>query len=230
MNDQLDLFPFEIEESTGNLVALGGDLHPNRLLAAYRKGAFPWYSEHEPIQWWSPNPRFVLFPSKLQVSHSMKPLLNQRRFRVTVDTHFEAVMTECARIKRNGQLGAWITADMLEAYVGLHGRGYAHSVEVWDGETMAGGLYGLAIGHIFFGESMFSRVSNASKYGLITLVRWLEAHGFDLIDCQQETAHLGSLGAQAMPRTQFLKILQHGILQDQVPRLWTHEFEEWLTP
>jgi leucyl/phenylalanyl-tRNA--protein transferase len=219
MEDESDLFPFNIREINRPLVALGGDVVPERLLAAYKKGAFPWYNEGEMIQWWSPNPRFVLFPSELRVSHSMKPLLRKRRFRVTVDTCFETVISECARIKRRREAGTRITRDLHEGFVGLHKLGYAHSVEVWDGDVLAGGLYGLAIGSIFFGESMFARVSNASKYGFITLVRWLQAQGYDLIDCQQKSAHLGSLGARPVRRTEFLKLLHLSVLGETAPRL-----------
>lgn len=227
MADQNDLFPLIIGPKTGNVVAFGGDVKPERLLAAYNKGAFPWYNEGEPTQWWSPDPRFVLFPSELRVSHSMKSLLKKRRFRVTIDTHFEAVISECARIERHGVLGTWITRDLHKGFVELHGLGHAHSVEVWDGDKLAGGLYGLAIGSIFFGESMFARASNASKYGFIMFVRWLYTQGFDLIDCQQETDHLGSLGAKPVKRTEFLKLLQRGVRQETAPRLWTREFQDW---
>jgi leucyl/phenylalanyl-tRNA--protein transferase len=227
MADQNDLFPLIIGSKTGNVVAFGGDVKPERLLAAYKKGAFPWYNEGEAIQWWSPDPRFVLYPTELRISHSMKPLIKKRRFRVTVDTQFEAVVSACARIERHGALGTWITKDLHEGFVGLHDLGYAHSVEVWDGDVLVGGLYGMAIGRIFFGESMFARVSNASKYGFITLVRWLQTQGFDLIDCQQKTDHLGSLGARSIRRTQFMKLLDRCVLQEAKPRPWTQEFEDW---
>jgi len=227
MDDLGDLFPLVLRQKTSNLVALGGDLLPDRLLAAYKKGIFPWYSEDEPVLWWSPDPRFVLFPSELRVSHSMKPLLKKRRFRVTVDTQFATVIVECARIKRHGQFGTWITSDMLEAYIRLHNLGFAHSVEVWDGDALVGGLYGLGLGRVFFGESMFARASNASKYGFITLVQWLESRSFVLIDCQQETEHLGSLGARPIPRSEFRQLLDRYVQPETESGGWTNNFEEW---
>lgn len=186
---------------------MGGDLSIPRLLKAYRQGIFPWYNAGEPIAWWSPNPRFVLFPDQLKVSKSMRPYFNQKKFTVTLDQHFERVMRACAQRPRRPYEGTWINEDMVAAYTELHHLGYAHSVEVWQDDELVGGLYGIALGRVFFGESMFARVSNASKFGFITLVRTLQARGFELIDCQQETPHLGSLGAEAIPRKQFVRLL-----------------------
>lgn len=208
-DNSYDFPPPEMATPDGVLAA-GGDLSAGRLLEAYRQGIFPWFTDNEPILWWSPDPRFVLFPDELKVSKSMRPYFNQRKFRVTYDRAFEAVMRHC-RQPRPGQWGAatWITEDMIAAYVQLYQLGYAHSVEVWDGKgQLAGGLYGVALGKCFFGESMFTKVSNASKFGFITLVRQLDQRGFGLIDCQQPTRHLSSLGARAIPRSEFLQWLK----------------------
>ncbi|MFN7119058.1 MAG: leucyl/phenylalanyl-tRNA--protein transferase [Saprospiraceae bacterium] len=202
-------FPHPEMADHNGILAVGGDLSPERLLAAYTWGIFPWFNEDEPIIWWSPDPRFVLFPDELKVSKSMRPYFNQKKFTVTLDTQFEAVMRACQKQRRKGQFGGtWITEDMVAAYVRLHELGYAHSVEVWKAEELVGGLYGIALGKVFFGESMFARESNASKFGFITIVKKLREFGFQLIDCQQETNHLGSLGARAIDRKEFLAILQ----------------------
>lgn len=207
--DQRLWFPDVDRYDSSGIVAVGGDLSPARLLLAYRKGIFPWFNADEPILWWSPDPRFVLFPQELKLARSMRPYFNQRRFSLSLDTCFEAVMQACAQQYRPGQQGTWITDEMIAAYHALHQLGYAHSVEVWD-ETgqLVGGLYGIATGAVFFGESMFTRVSNASKFGFIALVKRLQRLGFRLIDCQQETRHLASLGARAIPRREFIKLLQ----------------------
>ncbi len=206
--DRLDFPPLDkaLRDPNG-LLAAGGDLSPARLVAAYRHGCFPWYQDGEPILWWSPDPRTVLFPSELHVSRSLRKLLRQRRYRVTFDQDFAAVIKACAG-PRNYADGTWITGSMQAAYVSLHQQGYAHSVEVWDGETLVGGLYGLAIGQLFFGESMFSHADNASKFGFACLVQHLQAAGFALIDCQMPTAHLHSLGARAISREEFSGYLQ----------------------
>ncbi len=190
------------------LLAAGGDLSPERILTAYSLGIFPWYNEYNPILWWSPDPRFVLFPEELKVSKSMRPYFNQKKFTVTYDQQFETVMRHCKHQLRKGQQGTWITEEMVDGYVKVHEMGYAHSVEVWQGEQLAGGLYGIALGKCFFGESMFANVSNASKFGFISLVRKLREQGFELIDCQQETGHLGSLGAKLISRSEFVAFLK----------------------
>jgi leucyl/phenylalanyl-tRNA--protein transferase len=205
-DEELSFPPASLAPPEG-LLALGGDLSPERLLLAYRHGIFPWYNEDEPILWWSPDPRFVLFPSELKVSKSMRPYFNQGKFTVTYDRCFEEVMHSCGEINRKGQDGTWISPDMIEAYTRLHSQGFAHSVEVWQQGTLVGGLYGIALGKVFFGESMFAHVSNASKFGFISLVRQLESNGFQLIDCQQQTQHLGSLGARPIQRREFLHLL-----------------------
>ncbi len=184
------------------LLAAGGDLSPERLIQAYRHGCFPWFEEGQPILWWSPDPRTVLLPAEVHVSRSLRKVLRQGRFRVTFDRDFAAVIAECAG-PRNYTDGTWITDDMQRAYLALHDQGHAHSVEVWDGDALVGGLYGLAMGRLFFGESMFSRADNASKVGFVTLVEHLEQAGFVLIDCQMPTDHLHSLGARSIPREVF---------------------------
>lgn len=184
------------------LLAAGGDLSPERLMQAYRHGCFPWFEEGQPILWWSPDPRTVLLPAEVHVSRSLRKVLRQGRFRVTFDHDFAAVIAECAG-PRNYTDGTWITDDMQRAYLALHEQGHAHSVEVWDGDALVGGLYGLAMGRLFFGESMFSRADNASKVGFVTLVEHLRQAGFVLIDCQMPTDHLHSLGARSIPREVF---------------------------
>ena len=189
------------------LLAAGGDLSADRLVQAYRHGCFPWFSEGQPILWWSPDPRTVLFPEELHVSRSLAKLLRQQRYQVSFDRDFEAVIQACAAPRRDAD-GTWITDDMQDAYTELHNRGHAHSVEVWDNGELVGGLYGLAMGQLFFGESMFSRADNASKFGFVTLVKQLQAWGFVLIDCQMATRHLESLGARSIPRQQFADYLR----------------------
>jgi len=188
------------------LLAYGGCLSPQRLLNAYRHGIFPWYGPGEPILWWSPNPRLVLFPDKLQVSRSLRKTLRRQTFDVTFDMAFSKVMQECAA-PREGQQGTWITQDMLAAYSELHRLGYAHSVEAWHDGVLAGGLYGVTIGRVFFGESMFHRQRDASKVAFVQLVQQLTNWGYRLIDCQVSSGHLLSLGAQAIPRTQFAELI-----------------------
>lgn len=202
-------FPEQSQADTYGILAIGGDLSSERLVFAYENGIFPWYSENEPITWFCPDPRFVLFPAEIKVTKSMRSLVNRQRFRVTYDTRFEEVMRNCGTITRKAQEGStWIIEDMINAYVDLHELGFAHSVEVWEGDELVGGLYGVALGKVFFGESMFAKVSNASKFGFITLVKKLIAEDFQLIDCQQETPHLASLGAKPIPRETFLNILK----------------------
>ena len=203
------IFPSPELANPDGVLAVGGDLSPERLLLAYQHGIFPWFSAGEPIMWWSPDPRFVLFPEKLKVSKSMRPYFNQQKFRVTYDRAFGQVMRECSQPRVGGPQGStWITESMVEAYIRLHEIGFAHSVEVWEGEELVGGLYGLSLGKCFFGESMFTRVSNASKFGFISLVKHLRAFDFQLIDCQQQTGHLKSLGAEAISRKAFFAVFK----------------------
>jgi leucyl/phenylalanyl-tRNA--protein transferase len=221
-----DLWFPDVEESTEEgIVAVGGDLSVERLILAYSKGIFPWYSsDKSPILWWSPDPRFVLFPENLIVSKSMRPYFNQNKFKVTWDQNFEDVIKNCQKIDREDQLGTWITSKMLAAYIQLHKKGYAHSVEVWLDNELVGGLYGISLGKVFFGESMFAKVSNASKFGFISLVNQLKQKGFLLIDCQQETKHLESLGANAIKRKDFIDILNHNNIEETYIGSWENYF------
>jgi leucyl/phenylalanyl-tRNA---protein transferase len=189
------------------LLAAGGDLSPQRLLAAYRRGIFPWYSTGEPILWWSPDPRMVLFPSEFKVSRSMAKVLRNAPYEVRLDSAFAEVIGACASTPREGQPGTWITAEMQAAYRRLHELGHAHSVEVWMNGNLVGGLYGMALGRAFYGESMFSLRRDASKIALAHLCTHLRRHEFGIIDCQMETSHLASLGARPIPRSEFVALL-----------------------
>jgi leucyl/phenylalanyl-tRNA--protein transferase len=198
-------FPPVEQASPDGLLAVGGDLQPERLLEAYRHGIFPWYNDDQPILWWSPDPRTVLFPDKLHISRSLKRSLRPGIFSVTLDRCFRDVMQHCAGPRSQyPDGGTWITAEMLEAYTHLHELGYAHSVETWQEGELVGGLYGVALGGAFFAESMFTRVPDASKVGLVLLVRQLHAWGFRIIDCQQASPHVMSFGAEEIPRREFL--------------------------
>jgi leucyl/phenylalanyl-tRNA--protein transferase len=187
------------------ILAFGGDLKPARLVNAYARGIFPWYSEGLPILWHCPDPRFVLEPNDLHVPKSLEKNLKRGLYTVKLDTAFEAVIDGCARSKRPGQRGTWITRDMRAAYVQLHRLGLAHSAEAWDGDTLVGGLYGVSLGDVYYGESMFARAPDASKVAFVTLVRQLTKWGIQLIDCQQETEHLARFGAVSWPRARFVK-------------------------
>jgi leucyl/phenylalanyl-tRNA--protein transferase len=201
------------------LLAAGGDLTPARLLAAYRRGIFPWYERGQPILWWSPEPRAVLYPDRVKVSRSLKRSLAKGGFRVTADTAFSAVVQHCAEPRR-GTAGTWITDEMARAYSRLHALGWAHSFETWRARELVGGLYGVAIGRVFFGESMFSRVTDASKVALVRLAEVLRARGFALIDCQVASAHMTSLGAEPLQRGQFLRRLDELCEPPGTPALW----------
>lgn len=199
--------PVEMANSEG-LLAVGGDLSPERLILAYRNGIFPWFNEDSLILWWCPDPRMVLFPSDVRISKSMRNYLNRGQFRVSKDEAFEKVIQECADAPRQGQQGTWITQKMIEAYTKLFEKGIAHSYEVWQDNELVGGLYGLDLGHVFCGESMFSKVNNASKYALIHMCKELEEKNYSLIDCQLHTPHLESLGAELISREEYLNILE----------------------
>jgi leucyl/phenylalanyl-tRNA--protein transferase len=201
-------FPKPVEGNDDSVIAAGGNLSPGMLLSAYEQGLFPWYSEGDPILWQSPDPRFVIFPENLHVSRSMQKLLRQNRFRITIDEDFESVIRNCAEIDRPGQDGTWINSDIIDAYTEMHRLGWAHSAEAWlpNGE-LAGGCYGIRINTVFFGESMFSRVSNASKAAFLTFARHLVNNGVELIDCQVYTPYLESLGAAMISRSVFLDVL-----------------------
>lgn len=200
-------FPDVSEADEYGILAVGGDLSPERLMLAYRSGIFPWFDNDEPILWWSPPERMVLFPSELKISKSMRNILNKNIFKVTYNKDFRGVISNCSQISRQGQEGTWITAEMIEAYVKLHELGHAKSVEVWQNDELVGGLYGVDLGHVFCGESMFSKVSNASKVAFISLVENLKIRKYKLIDCQVHNDHLESLGAREIERAEFMEIL-----------------------
>jgi len=201
------------------LLAAGGALTPERVVDAYRRGIFPWYSEGQPVLWWSPDPRMVLFTREFRVRRSLAKRVRQARYEIRLDTAFERVIRECAK-PRAGQDGTWITEAMIATYVALHRRGVAHSVEAWRDGELAGGLYGLALGRVFFGESMFARETDASKVALVHLVAKLERDGVPLVDCQQETSHLAGFGARPIPRRAFAALLAQLIHSDAPPAPW----------
>ena len=215
--------PSALAAGRRGLVAVGGTLTAARLLEAYQGGIFPWYEEGQPVLWHSPDPRMVLRPRALCVNRSLRKVLRRGRFTVRMDTAFEAVIRACARVPREGQDGTWITAEMIDAYCELHTMGHAHSVEAWEGEDLVGGLYGVSVGAIFCGESMFARESDASKVAFVYLVRQLEHWGFQLIDCQVYTEHLERFGAEEVRRTSFLDALT--LFRDRKARIGAWELE-----
>jgi len=204
-------FPPADHANQDGLLAIGGKLTEDWLLMAYQHGVFPWFSEGDPIMWWSPNPRFVLKPENVKVSKSMRPILNSEKYSFKFDSDFEQVIENCSRIPRQGQNGTWITTHMMDAYIALHKIGMAHSAEIWEDDQLIGGLYGVSIGGMFFGESMFSKKPNASKLALIRLSEWLKQKGFDLIDCQIYSEHLERMGAQLISRADFISELHRSI-------------------
>jgi len=204
-------FPSAKEASDEGLVAYGGDLHPNRILKAYREGIFPWYSPEDPILWWSPDPRLILFPEDFKISKSFRRVLRNRGFEVKFDHAFEEVISYCAEVPRAGQEGTWLTPEMKEAYIELHHMGYAHSIETYFEGKLVGGLYGIAQGKVFFGESMFSLISDASKVSLAALSSLCVERSYDFIDCQVETPHLVKWGAKLIDRDDFLDLLEVAI-------------------
>lgn len=201
-------FPPAHFASKNGLLAIGGDLSASRLLMAYRMGIFPWFSETDPILWWSPDPRLVLFPSEIRVSRRLCRTIRRGGFTVTADTVFDRVIDECARVRVENGDQTWLVDDMISAYIGLHEMGYAHSIETWHEGRLAGGLYGMSLGGVFFGESMFTHVSNASKTALVALCEHLRERDVDMIDCQVTTDHLLRMGAREIPRKNFLKKLE----------------------
>lgn len=221
-----DIFfpPVELATPEG-IVAFGGDLSPERLLNAYRKGIFPWYSEDEPIIWWSPNPRLVLFPNELKISRSMKKLINRNKFKISFDKNFSGVITGCQQPRKN-QSGTWITGEMFDSYCKLYELGFAHSVEVWNKDELAGGLYGVSLGKCFFGESMFSNVPNTSKIALIFLVKNLMNFDFSILDCQVYSEHICSLGAREIPRNKFIEILNEALQYETLKGNWGDLFSK----
>ncbi len=200
-------FPAVETAHSSGIVAFGGDLSTERLILAYKSGIFPWFEDGEEITWFAPEERMVLFLNQLNISKSTRNIINRNIFTVTFNTAFKDVITNCQQAKRNGQLGTWITDDMLEAYLKLHEMGYAKSVEVWQDNELVGGLYGIDLGHIFCGESMFSKVSNASKIAFIHLTDKLKSENYQLIDCQVYNDYLAQLGCEEIPRDLFMKIL-----------------------
>ena len=213
-------FPSPNLASGEGLLAVGGDLSQKRLLLAYSMGIFPWYSEAEPILWWSPNPRLVLYPDELRISKSLQKTIKKGLFQITLDRAFERVITECAKVRRKNNEGTWIVPDMISAYCQLHASGFAHSVEAWQNDTLVGGLYGVSLGKCFFGESMFTLITNASKVAFVALINYVKALSFDLIDCQVTTEHLVSLGAREIPRALFLEQLKKSLLAPTRKGTW----------
>ena len=206
LTDALVFPPVHTANSEG-LLAVGGDLSPERLLLAYQQGIFPWFNKDSIILWWSPDPRMVLYPEQIKISKSMKKVLRDNQFKLTKNTCFKEVLDYCSSVERPGQDGTWITEKMKKAYIQLHEKGIAKSYEVWEGDKLVGGLYGIDLGHVFCGESMFSLTSNASKFAFIKLAQELHEKDYEIIDCQLHTDHLESLGAQEIPRTEFVKLI-----------------------
>ncbi len=211
--------PPELAEDNG-LLAVEGDLSEQRLLTAYSMGIFPWYSEGDPILWWSPDPRLVLYPREFKVSRSLRQIINKEMFSVTMDTAFEEVIIQCSHVHCKKDGGTWITEEMINAYIGLYHSGFAHSVEAWSKGELVGGLYGVSLGSVFFGESMFTKRSNASKVAFSKLVMQLIHWNFSVIDCQITTAHLQSLGAREIPRSEFLDLLRAGVNASTHKGVW----------
>lgn len=215
------VFPPADEAGKDGIVAVGGDLSPERLIAAYSKGIFPWYSEGEPILWWSPNPRMVIFPDEIHISRSLKRVLNRNLFSITFDRCFDSIIESCGQ-PRKYQRGTWITVEMVAAYKRLHELGYAHSLEVWKDDVIVGGLYGVALGACFFAESMFHRISNASKFGLVRFVQILSKLNFKLVDCQIPSSHLKTMGAREISRSEFLDLLGKSLQMENLRGNWTY--------
>ncbi|ETR73461.1 MAG: Leucyl/phenylalanyl-tRNA--protein transferase [Candidatus Magnetoglobus multicellularis str. Araruama] len=216
-------FPDPNHAERDGLIAFGGDLSPERLLAAYSQGIFPWYSSGEPILWWSPDPRLILYPHKFHISKSLTKTIRKNNYQVTMDQAFDLVVSECANVRKDRGSETWITDEMMKAYHKLFEMGFAHSVETWMDNRLAGGLYGVSLGRMFFGESMFYRKANGSKIALVALVAFARAYEFDLIDCQMDTSHLRSLGAENIPRRDFLQLLEKTLKQDHLQGRWSFE-------
>ena len=210
LTDKIEFPPPHLASKEG-LLAIGGDLSRERLLLAYRMGIFPWFSDDEPILWWSPDPRLVLYPNEIKISKTLKKIMKKGLFKVTMDSAFVQVINQCAQIRIQNNQGTWILEDMIDAYCKLHESGFAHSVEAWYQGELAGGLYGVSLGNCFFGESMFTRISNASNVALVTLVEYLNTLSFDIIDCQLTTEHLLRFGAKEIPRAAFLNQLEESL-------------------
>lgn len=222
------IFPPVEAATEDGLLAIGGDLHPKRLLLAYAQGIFPWYSRGQPILWWSPDPRFALLPQQLHLPRTLRQTLRKRPFRLTLDTAFHDVIRACGDAPRPGQQGTWITDDMIQAYCELHRLGYAHSVEAWDGDRLVGGLYGVSLGNTYFGESMFHHAPDASKVAFACFVLQLQRWGFDLIDCQLETDHLARFGAAHLDRAEFLDRLHKSLPHPTRQGAWRFDGDPYL--
>jgi leucyl/phenylalanyl-tRNA---protein transferase len=222
LSDAIDFPPPDLASKEG-LLAAGGDLSRKRLLLAYRMGIFPWFSDGDPILWWSPDPRLVLYPNEIKISKTLTKILKKNTFSITMDVAFNEVINQCAQARLQKDQGTWIVKDMIDAYCKLHRSGFAHSVEVWREGELAGGLYGVSLGKCFFGESMFTRVSNASNVGLVKLSEYLDELLFDLIDCQVTTEHLIRFGAKEIPRTLFLNQLKVSLSASTLKGKWAYK-------
>lgn len=213
-------FPSPHLASKSGLLAVGGDLGQNRILCAYRFGIFPWFSKDDPVMWWSPDPRLVLYPDEIRVARSLKKIIKKGIFKITADTAFEQVINQCARVRLQNNEETWIVDDMIHAYIGLYESGIAHSVEAWHNNKLVGGLYGVSIGKCFFGESMFTIESNASKVAFVRLVEYLKQSSFQIIDCQVTTAHLMRFGARMISRKLFIRQLQQAVNEPYICDRW----------
>lgn len=222
LSDTIEFPPPHLASEDG-LLAVGGDLSQKRLLLAYRMGIFPWFSNNEPILWWSPDPRLVLYPHEIKISKTLKKIIKKEVFKVTMDLAFNEVINQCAQIRLKKNQGTWIIEDIIEAYCRLHESGFAHSVEVWRQGELAGGLYGVSLGKCFFGESMFTRVSNASNIAIVKLTKYLSELSFDLIDCQITTEHLIRFGAREIPRKLFLEQLEKSLKAPTIKGKWDYK-------
>ena len=222
LSHRIEFPPAYLSREDG-LLAVGGDLSLKRLLLAYQMGIFPWYNWDEPVLWWSPDPRLVLFPEEINVSRSLKKVMKKKTFTITMDRAFDQVIGSCASIRTDNSEGTWIGKNMIDAYIRLHQEGYAHSVEAWSGNKLVGGLYGVSLGSCFFGESMFSYESNASKTAFASLCAYLRHRDFSLIDCQVKTRHLMGFGAKEIPRDEFLAILATSLERPTLRGTWEYD-------
>ena len=224
LSEKIEFPPAWFARSDG-LLCIGGDLSSERLLLAYQNGIFPWFSRKEPILWWSPDPRLVIFPREMHISRSLKKVLKKETFVTTINQAFEEVIHACAEPRGYHNDGTWLVDEMIDAYIRLYDQGYAHSIETWRNGRLVGGLYGVCLGGSFFGESMFSRVSNASKVALATLASHMAKYDGDLIDCQITTNHLLSMGAVEIPRHRFLSIIEQSVHRSDMTHIWDHHLE-----
>ncbi len=222
LSKRLDFPPAWLARSDG-LLCIGGDLSPERLVLAYENGIFPWFSKDEPFLWWSPDPRLVLFPKDINISKSLNKKIKKNLFKVTIDNAFERTIVSCSGPRKNEHEGTWLVDEMIASYIKLHTQGYAHSIETWRDDQLVGGLYGVCLGGSFFGESMFSFESDASKIALVALANYLKQHNFDLIDCQVTTDHLLNMGACEISRNSFLDIINKSVKRKDIKNIWTQD-------